>query len=445
MLTRKNEQTIYNYNPETEPVSMLIKNGRVIDPANSIDEVLSITLDKGRILSMSQESPTDFHAESVIDAQGLWVVPGLVDLHVHLREPGGEDKETIETGSQAAAAGGFTALACMPNTTPTLDDGSKISFVKNRAKNCPCRIYPVGSITRGLHGVDLSPLEEMVQTGALAISDDGRSVENTFIMRKAFAQAKILNIPVLCHCEDIHLVNKGHMNEGLVSQRHGIRGIPTLAEDICVARDILIAEFTDSRVHICHVSTAGAVDIIRQAKKRGVSVTCETCPHYFVFSDEDLDPLNTHKKMNPPLRTPKDRDAIVAGLKDGTIDCLASDHAPHCPKDKNGSFEDAAFGVIGLETMVSSTISYLINNNVLTPAELIYKMSVKPNQILNLPGGSLAPQSPADITIIDPTSKWIVDPTLFYSKGRNTPFEGMEMTGFAKYTIMGGVVVFERD
>jgi dihydroorotase len=416
----------------------------VIDPVNKCDATGFVAIADGTIVGVTPKAPAGFLADETIDASGMWVTPGLMDMHVHLREPGREDKETIATGTQAAAAGGFTAVACMPNTNPVLDEESKIRHVIQRGERCPCRIYPVGSITKNLDGKELSPFAEMIQAGARAVSDDGKSVPEARLMRNALNYSKSFKIPVICHCEDHNLSENGHMNESVMSTRLGIRGIASMAEEIIVARDIKIAEYTGARVHIAHVSTEGSVQIIREAKKRGVNVTAETCPHYCVFSDEDLITYDTHKKMNPPLRTPADRSAIIAGLVDGTLDVIATDHAPHCAEDKDLEFEAAAFGVIGLETSLGAVLTYLVHTNLLDGAALVNRMSVAPNRILGLSGGTLSPGAVADVTIIDPQSEWLVEADRFYSKSRNTPFEGMTLRGYAAGTILDGRVVFRR-
>jgi len=443
MTKKLNRGIVYPFDAQTPAPAILIANGRVIDPANGIDGVMSVVLKNGKVSAVSKTPPKKNRSDITIDASGLWVVPGLVDLHVHLREPGREDKETIETGTHAAAAGGFTAIACMPNTMPAADDGLKISHIMNRATGCVCRVHPVGAITKELKGEALTPFEEMKNAGARALSDDGKSVYKSNIMRDAFCLAKLLGMPVLCHCEDADLAAGGVLNEGAVSKRLGLRGIPSVSEEIVVARDILLAEHTGARVHICHVSTAGSVEIIRQAKARGVRVTAETCPHYIAFTEQVCLTRDTSKKMNPPLRTKKDRDAVIAGLADGTIDVLASDHAPHTPDEKARPFQDAPFGVIGLETMLGAAIRYLVGPGILSPAELITKMSVNPNRVLGLKRGTLFAGADADITIIDPETTWKVDASAFFSKSRNCVFEGMELKGFARYTILGGKIVFE--
>ena len=473
----------YPLSSEPQAKPLVIANGRLIDPAQGIDAAAIVILDKGVVKSVIPETggktatldknfvkqgekSTSSNSEldngfvnsiidrhlpgygingvDLIDASGCWVVPGLFDMHVHLREPGREDKETIATGTQAAAAGGFTGIACMPNTNPALDDESKIRYVIQRGGGCPCRVYPIGAITKALEGEELAPMGEMVKTGAVAVSDDGKSVAKSNVMRNALNYSKSFNIPVICHSEDSTLSAKGHMNEGLVSTRLGIRGIPVIAEDIAVSRDILLAEYTGARVHIAHVSTAGSVRLVREAKSRGVRVTAETCPHYFTLTDEDIGMYDTNKKMNPPLRTAVDREAVVAGLADGTIDVIASDHAPHVSEEKDVEFDNAAFGVIGMETSLGVVLTVLVNKGILTPARMVEKMSVAPNRILGLPGGSLGPGSPADVTIIDPSVRWTVDPAQFFSKARNTAFVGMEVEGAAACTVLGGRVVYKR-
>lgn len=443
MLKKKNGGTIIPIDVAAPVEPLVIVNGRVIDPANGIDKVANILCKDGKIAGIVDTIPEQYAQARVIDAVGKWVAPGLIDIHVHLREPGREDKETIATGTQAAAAGGFTAVACMPNTLPTLDEESKIRYVIQRGEQCPCRIYPIGAITKGLDGEELAPIGEMVQAGARAVSDDGKSVARSNIMRNAFNYSKSFNIPVICHSEDMALSQKGHMNEGVFSTRLGIRGIPTISEEIGVARDLLLADYTGARVHIAHVSTAGSVRLIKDAKARGVKVTAETCAHYIVLIDEDIGMYDTHKKMNPPLRTAVDRQAVIDGLADGTIDIIASDHAPHVPEEKDVEFEAAAFGVIGLETSLGVIITYLVKKGIITVNEMVEKMSVNPCGLLGVSGGTLSVGAAADIVVIDPDTSWSVDPQNFFSKSRNTAFEGMTLEGRADVTILDGRVVFE--
>ena len=444
MLDKPNGCRIHMPDLSKKPEPLVISGGRIIDPANGIDDVMNVMISEGKIHSMAKSVPREFETARMLDAKGKWVVPGLMDMHVHLREPGREDKETIATGTQAAAAGGFTAVACMPNTNPVLDEESKIRYVIQRAEGCSCRIYPIGAITKGSEGEELAPFGEMVKTGAVAVSDDGKSIEKSNIMRNALNYSKSFNIPIILHCEDMVLSQKGHMNEGLTSTRLGVRGIPTIAEEIGVARDLLLAEYTGARIHIAHVSTAGSVRMVRDAKKRGVHVTAETCPHYFTLIDEDVGMYNTNKKMNPPLRTIRDRDAIIEGLCDGTIDVIASDHAPHVSEEKDVEFDAAAFGVVGLETSLGIVLTNLVEKNLLMPADVVEKMSINPVKILGVPGGALTKGNIADITVIDPKPIWTVDPQYFYSKSRNTAFEGFTLRGCAVVTILEGRIVFER-
>lgn len=441
----KKQNGIVYYPLETaKSESIAILNGRVIDPENNRDGIYHLLISDGKIHSISEVKPQLTPAIRVIDAGNKWVVPGLMDMHVHLREPGREDKETIATGTSAAAAGGFTAVACMPNTTPALDEESKIRYVIQHGEDCPCKIYPIGAITKSLEGEEIAPMGEMVKAGARAVSDDGKSVAKSNVMRNALNYSKSFNIPVICHCEDMALSQKGHMNEGVISTRLGIRGIPTIAEEIAVSRDLLLAEYTGARVHIAHVSTAGSVRMVRDAKKRGVKVTAETCPHYFTLTEQDIGPYDTNKKMNPPLRTAADRDAVIAGLVDGTIDVIASDHAPHVSEEKDVEFDAAAFGVIGLETSVGIVLTSLVNKGIISPSEMVRKMSVEPNHIMGLSGGKLSVGEMADITIIDPEANWTVNPKHFFSKSRNTAFDGFALKGYAWMTILDGRVVFER-
>ena len=445
MVKQIKNQKMFSGDRTLPVLSLLINNGRVIDPANGIDDECCVALAGGTIVSVAKEAPNGFTPDRIIDAAGLWVVPGLMDMHVHLREPGREDKETILSGTQAAAAGGFTAVACMPNTSPVLDEESKIRYVIQRAEECPCRVYPIGSITKGLLGEELTPFGEMIRAGARAFSDDGKPVRKALLLKNALNYSKSFNVPLICHSEDAELCVGGHLNESAVSTRLGIRGMPAVAEEICVARDILLAEYTGARIHIAHVSTAGSVRIVREAKERGVRVTCETCPHYITLCDEDIVNYDTNKKMNPPLRTARDRAALIEGLADGTIDVIASDHAPHVPEDKDVEFEAAAFGVIGLETSLAIVLTHLVKNDTIMPADLVEKMSLNPHKIMGTPGGTLTMGAAADITLIDPAAKWTVDPAAFFSRSRNTPFDNVELTGQNRLTILGGRVVFERE
>ncbi|MBN1983279.1 MAG: dihydroorotase [Chitinivibrionales bacterium] len=451
MLEKTNKQghTIYPRENTMPGSDLIIKNGRVIDPSQKLDERATIRISQGRIHSIST-SDAEYEISGdrdsvVIDAKGMWIVPGLIDMHVHLRQPGREDKETIESGTCAAAAGGFTAVACMPNTTPVLDNEATISSVMHRSQTCPSRVFAVGAITQNLAGEHLTSFASLMKAGARAFSDDGKSVFNAKVMADAFALAKSLNTTLLCHCEDKNLADGGVMHQGAQSARLGLAGIPSLSEEIIVSRDILLASHFAASIHICHVSTARSVSLIRQARQAGVAISAETCPHYLAFTDTDVEKNDPNKKMNPPLRSASDRSAILEGIADGTIDVIATDHAPHCVEEKKLPFENAPFGVIGLETAVAAAIHYLVKPGILSPQELIRRMSCTPGRILNTGSGNLANGQPADITIIDPDTSWRVDSSSFFSKSRNTPFEGMKLTGFATWTIVDGRVVYARS
>jgi dihydroorotase len=425
---------------------LLIKNGRVLDPANGIDDHLNVLVDKGTILEI-------FHSElrkeeggnkaKVIDAGGMLVVPGLIDMHVHLREPGHEYKETIRTGCQAAAAGGFTSIACMPNTYPVNDNKSVTEFIIDRAEREGCvNVFPVGAITKGLLGETLAEMGELGAAGAVAVSDDGKTVSNSELMRRAMEYAKTFNILIICHCEDSAVAAGGVMNEGFTSTRLGLKGIPHVAEEIVVARDILLAELTGCRIHIAHVSTEGSVRIIREAKSRGVKVTAETAPHYFSLTEELLTTFNTNLKVNPPLRSAMDVEAIKAGLKDGTIDVIATDHAPHSSLEKDIEFDYASPGMVGLETALALALK-LVSDGIVSLPELIAKLTVQPAHILGIPKGTLSPGSDADITIIDPSQQNTVDVSKFKSKSKNSPFDGWDVRGKVLSTLVKGKVIYE--
>jgi len=373
------------------------------------------------------------------------VGPGLVDVHVHLREPGQEDLETIATGSASAVAGGFTSICAMPNTDPVCDNQGVVGFVIAQAQRAAkARVYPIGAVTLGQKGQQLAEFGELVGAGAVAVSDDGKPVATAHMMRTALEYAKTFGIPVADHCEDMSLATGGSMHEGIVSTRLGLKGIPAAAEEVMVARDILLAELTGGHVHLCHMSTRGSVELIRRAKERGLRVTAEACPHHFSLTHEACVGYNTNAKMNPPLREAADVEAIREGLKDGTIDCVATDHAPHHYDAKEREFDDAPNGIIGLETALGLSISELVGRGLLTLPQLLHRMSTAPARIFNLPGGTLLPGAPADLVVIDPTVKWTVQPETFCSKSRNTPFAGRELTGRAELTIVRGQVAFRR-
>jgi len=421
-------------------MSLLIKNGRVIDPSQNIDENLDILVEKGKVKEIGKSLKTTAEVE-IIDAKGCYVTPGLVDMHVHLRDPGIEYKEDIVTGTKAAAAGGFTSVACMPNTSPVNDNKTVTSYIVNKAKTeGVVNVFPVGAITKGSKGESLAEMGELKEAGCVAVSDDGHPVANAELMRRALEYAKGMGIMVISHAEEKALVGEGVMNEGFVATELGLKGIPWAAEDVATARDVYLAECTDSPVHIAHVSTKGAVRIIRNAKARGVQVTCETAPHYFSLTDDAVRGYETNAKMNPPLRTSEDVAAIKAGLKDGTIDAIATDHAPHHLDEKDIEFNLAMNGIIGLETSLPMSLK-LVEDKTLTLSALIERMSTNPSAILGINRGTLKPGAVADITIIDPEIEWVVDADKLASKSQNSPWLGQKMKGAARQTIVAGKIV----
>jgi dihydroorotase len=424
--------------------ALWIKGGRIVDPESGMDRKTDLIVCKGQISSIGDQQKPPSGAQ-IYDARSKVVVPGLIDMHVHLREPGREDEETILSGSQAAVAGGFTAVACMPNTEPPLDNQETIKFVRQRAEEAPARVFPIGAVTKGRRGEELAEVADIVAAGAVAISDDGDPVRSARVLRRAMEYASMFDVPVISHCEDPDLRGSGVMHEGYVSTVLGLRGIPAIAEEVMVARDIHIAEFTRARLHIAHVSTAGSVALIRLAKARGVAVTAEVTGHHLTLTDQATRTFDTNTKMNPPLRTEGDRQALRDGLADGTIDCVASDHAPHAQEEKEMEFDAAPFGIVGLETSLGLVLTELVNGKVLTFPEAVAKMSLNPARILGLPGGAIRKGEAADLTIIDPQLRWTVDRTSFRSKSKNTPFQGWELTGRAVATIVGGEIVYRRE
>ena len=425
------------------PQSLLIRGGRVIDPASRLDARVDILVENGRITQIGDGLKAK--AAEVLDATGCVVTPGFIDIHTHLREPGREDKETIATGAQAAAAGGFTAVCAMPNTTPVNDNASTTRFIIETAKReAVVRVYPIGAITRGSKGEELSEYGDLKAAGCIAISDDGRPVQNARVMRRALEYARTFGLPVIDHCEDLDLSKGGAMNEGPVSVALGIPSAPHVSETIMVERDVLLAEYTGSHVHIAHISTAAAVDAVRRGKARGVRVTAEAMPHHLVLTDEavrehDYDPVT---KMNPPLRSEEDRKAVIAGLLDGTIDAIATDHAPHTTEEKVCEFDCAAFGIVGLETAFALCHDGLVKTGLLDLTRLVQLLTAGPARALGLPGGTLEKGQPADITIFDPAEVRTVKPESFRGKSRNSPFVARTLTGWPVFTIVDGVVVF---
>jgi dihydroorotase len=427
-------------------MTILIKNGTIIDPAQDINETGDILIEDHKIkeirLSPSRKKPgrgkRSAPGSRIIDAEGLVVTPGLIDLHVHLREPGFEYKETIRTGTLAAVRGGFTAVCCMPNTYPVNDNASVTEFIIRKAsqEGC-CTVFPIGAITKGQKGEELAEIGTMRNEGCIAFSDDGTPVMNSLMMRRALEYAQAFDVPVISHCEDLSLSEGGVMNEGFTSATLGLRGIPNEAEEIMVFRDIVLSELTGGRLHIAHVSTQGSVHLIREAKKRGTRVTAETCPHYFSITEDAVSGYDTNAKVNPPLRTLKDIEAVKGGLQDGTIDVIATDHAPHHIDEKMREFDMAPFGISGLETALGLSMK-LVHEGVLTLPQLIEKMTVNPSNILKIHGGTLREGDYADIAILDPQKKHTVDAGQFISKGKNTPFQGWELKGMPVMTIAGG-------
>ena len=419
---------------------MIIRNGKVV-LKNSVEQK-DILIANGKIAKIADGIPANGDKE--IDAKGLYVFPGLIDMHVHLRDPGYEYKEDIESGSKAAVKGGFTQICCMPNTAPIMDNKVVVSYVKHRAQEVGlCKVHPIGAITKGEKGEQLADIGEMKKAGAVAISDDGVSVKSSRLMRLAMEYASGFGVKCLCHCEDKELVDGGVCNEGLSSTIAGLKGIPRAAEDICIARDIALAESLDVPVHICHVSTHSGVRLIRDAKRAGVKVTAETCPHYFAVTDEIITSFDTNTKVNPPIREEIDKQAILQGLKDGTLDCIVTDHAPHHINDKNVEYNQAAFGISGIETSFGFAVTYLYKTGVLSLNELADRMSYAPAKILGLDGGEIKEGGVADLTLADLDEKWVVDPANFISKGKNNPFKGMELSGVVKYTLVDGDVKYE--
>jgi dihydroorotase len=423
---------------------LLIRGGRVIDPASGRDEPADVLLAGGKVEAVGQGLGAPDGVET-IDASGLVVAPGFIDLHTHLREPGQEELETIATGALSAVAGGFTAVCAMPNTDPVCDNQGVVGFVVSQAQRAgKARVYPIGAVSLGQKGQQLAEFGELVGAGAVAVSDDGHPVMSSHLMRTALEYAKVFGIPVADHCEEMSLAEGGAMHEGIVSTRLGLKGIPSAAAALLVARDILLAELTGGHVHLCHMSTRGSVELIRRAKDAGLRVTAEACPHHFTLTHEACDGYNTNAKMNPPLREDADREAIREALRDGTIDAIATDHAPHHYDAKEREFDQAPNGIIGLETAFPLANTELVRSGLLTLPQLVERMSTVPARIFGLPGGSLAKGAPADVVVLDPEVEWLVDPASFRSKSRNTPFGGRKVRGRAVATIVRGHIVFRQ-
>lgn len=417
--------------------TLLLKNGRILDPLSHTDKVADVLIENHTIKTIAKNITSNCRT---IDCKDKVIVPGLMDMHTHLREPGQEYKETIETGTAAAMAGGFTAVACMANTNPIIDNRGQVEFIKKKAKDFLVDVHPIGAVTKGMEGEELTEMGDMIDAGAVGFSDDGMPVKKALILRHALEYAKQFNTPIIDHCEELDLSGDGVMNEGYYSTLLGLSSIPSLSEDIMVMRDILIAEFTQSPIHIAHVSTKGSVKIIEDAKNRGVPVTAETCPHYLLMTDKDVTSFDTNTKMKPPLRSEDDKKAVIEGLKKGVIDVIVSDHAPHHSDEKDIEFDQAAFGIIGLETIVGLILTHFVDKNIITLQDFVQMMSVRPRKILNLPLIPIKENSPANVTILDLEKEWNIEKNDFKSKSRNTPFQGWKMKGKSVGVINNGKI-----
>ena len=424
-------------------MTILIKNGRVINPSENLDKVMDIFVEDG-IIKEKAES-IEKQADTVIDAAGCYVMPGLIDLHVHFRDPGLTYKEDIETGSKAAAKGGFTTVCCMPNTKPVVDNVETVKYIIEKGeKTGLTNVLPVGAVTKNMAGVEITDVEELKKAGICAISEDGKSVMNSGVYRKAMKKAAKANVPVLAHCEDINLVEGGVINLGDKSSELGVKGISNAVEDVIAMRDIMLAKETGATLHLCHCSTKDSVEMVKRAKEEGIKVTAEVCPHHFSMCSDDITSNDGNFKMNPPLRAREDMEALIKGLQDDIMDVISTDHAPHSAEEKAKDLEHAPFGIVGLETSVALTVTNLVKKGYLTPMQMAAKMSYNPAKVLGIPKGTLDEGKIADITIINPDKEYTIDVNTFESKGKNTPFDGYKVSGEVEYTILNGKVVYSN-
>ena len=424
-------------------MTILIKNGRVLNPSENLDKVMDILVEDGKIKEKKEQIETD--ADKIIDAKGCYVMPGLIDLHVHFRDPGLTYKEDIETGSRAAAHGGFTTVCCMPNTKPVVDNVDTVKYIIEKGKEVGLtNVLPVGAVTMNMEGKEITDIESLKKAGICAISEDGKSVMNSGVYRKAMKEAARLNVPVMAHCEDINLVEGGVINLGNKSKELGVKGISNAVEDVIAMRDIMLARETNAKLHLCHCSTKDSVEMVKQAKKEGIDVTAEVCPHHFSMCSDDITENDGNFKMNPPLRTREDMETLIKGLSEDIMDVISTDHAPHSKEEKEKDLEHAPFGIVGLETSVPLTITNLVKKGYITPLQMAAKMSYNPAQVLGSDKGTLNEKAVADITIIDPDAEYTIDKNIFQSKGKNTPFDGYKVNGKVLYTILGGKIVYEN-
>ena len=423
-------------------MNILIKNGRIIDPATRTDQIGDLYIEGGKIKEISEDI-TPANGDKVIDASGCYVMPGLIDLHVHLRDPGLTYKEDVVSGSKAAAKGGFTTILAMPNTKPVIDEGDRVRYVHNKAAElAPVHVLQIGAVTKGQAGERLADIEGMIKQGIPAISEDGKSVMNAALYKEAMKIAAKHDIPVFAHCEDRNMVGKGCVNEDAHARENGLPGISNAVEDVIAARDIILAKETGVRLHLCHCSTKDSVKMIALAKEEGLPVTGEVCPHHFTLTSDDMDANNSNYKMNPPLRTKEDKDALIEGLKNDIIDVISTDHAPHSREEKNEPITKAPFGIVGLETSVALTITELVDKGILTPMQMAEKMSYNPARIIGSDRGNLKVGSPADVTVINPEEEYVIDSMTFLSKGKNTPFNGWKVKGVVRATICDGKIAY---